>query len=199
MYRQRDRSNIFMFTGIHGVGQSKVSAKFGQAVSSRRDTDWQTDRPTVSVIVMQHTTNNLCRRVGTEQGLCQIWWRLNEAFVKPVSKKFDQSNPSNYHLNFLASTIAKSFEKLLNCHCLNFLESNSLSDHQYRFFILKRDQLTIFVPITLWGTLGNPMSLLFISVRLLTGSIKRPCQPNFLLRALPVLSVTWIPVFIWLL
>ena len=152
MYRQRDRSNIFMFTGIHGVGQSKVSAKFGQAVSSRRDTDWQTDRPTVSVIVMQHTTNNLCRRVGTEQGLCQIWWRLNEAFVKPVSKKFDQSNPSNYHLNFLASTIAKSFEKLLNCHCLNFLESNSLSDHQYRFFYFEARSTD---DLRSYNTLGN--------------------------------------------
>ena len=60
-----------------------------------------------------------------------VW---KHAFVHPVPKKGDRSNPSNYRPIALTSTIAKVFETLLNSHFIKHLESNHLlSDHQYGF------------------------------------------------------------------
>ena len=53
---------------------------------------------------------------------------------RPVPKKDDRSNPSNYCPNALTSAVAKVFETLLISHFIKHLESNNLlSDHQYGF------------------------------------------------------------------
>ena len=56
------------------------------------------------------------------------------AFVQPVPKKGDHSNPSNYRPIALTNTLSKVFESLLNTHILKHLRfHNLLSDHQYGF------------------------------------------------------------------
>ncbi len=56
------------------------------------------------------------------------------AFIKPVPKKGDRSNPSNYPPNALLSCLSKAFETILNKWFLKHLSSlNLLSDRQYGF------------------------------------------------------------------
>ena len=56
------------------------------------------------------------------------------ALVQPVPKKGNRSDPSNYGLIALTSTIVKVFETVLNWQFLKQLKSNSiLSVHQYGF------------------------------------------------------------------
>ncbi len=56
------------------------------------------------------------------------------AYVQPVPKKGDRSNPSNYRPIAFISNLSKAFETILNRKCLKHLSSfNLLSDHQYGF------------------------------------------------------------------
>ena len=58
----------------------------------------------------------------------------NMHLFRPVPKKGDCSNPSNYCPITLTSAAAKVFETLLNSHFIKHLESNNLLlDHQYGF------------------------------------------------------------------
>ncbi len=56
------------------------------------------------------------------------------AYMHPVSKKGDRSNPSNYRPIALLSCLSKAFETILNRKIHKHLSaSNLLSDHQYGF------------------------------------------------------------------
>ncbi len=56
------------------------------------------------------------------------------AYVQPVPKKFDRSNPSNYRPIAVLSCLSKAFESILNRKLLKHLStSDILSDHQYGF------------------------------------------------------------------
>ncbi len=56
------------------------------------------------------------------------------AYVQPLPKKDDSSNPSNYRPIALISCLSKAFETNLNKKFLKHLSSfNLLSDRQYRF------------------------------------------------------------------
>ncbi len=56
------------------------------------------------------------------------------AYIKPVPKKGDRSNPSNYRPIALPSCLSKAFENMLNRKILKHLSTfNFLSDHQYVF------------------------------------------------------------------
>ena len=56
------------------------------------------------------------------------------AYVQPVPKKGDRSNPSNYRPIALISCLSKAFETILNRKFLKHLSSfNLVSDHQYGF------------------------------------------------------------------
>ncbi len=56
------------------------------------------------------------------------------AYVQPVPKKGDRSNPSNYRPIALISCLSKVFETILNRKFLKHLSSsNLLSDHKYGF------------------------------------------------------------------
>ncbi len=58
----------------------------------------------------------------------------NYAYVQPVPKKGDRSNPSNYRPLALISCLSKAFETIFNRKFLKHLSSfNLLSDHQYGF------------------------------------------------------------------
>ena len=59
-------------------------------------------------------------------------WKF--AYIQPVPKKGDRSNPSNYRPIALISCLSKVFETILNRKILRHLSaSNLLSDHQYGF------------------------------------------------------------------
>ncbi len=56
------------------------------------------------------------------------------AYVQPMPKKGDRSNPSNYRPIALISCLSKAFETILNRKFLKHLSSfNLLSDHQCGF------------------------------------------------------------------
>ena len=76
----------------------------------------------------------LCRLFRLILISCTYPSSWKHALVQPVPKKGDRSNPSNYRLIALTSTVAKVFETLLNSHFIEHLESiNLLSDHRYGF------------------------------------------------------------------
>ncbi len=59
---------------------------------------------------------------------------LLHAYVQPVPKKGDRSNPSTYPLIALVSRLSKAFKTTLNRKFLKHLSSfNLLSDHQHGF------------------------------------------------------------------
>ncbi len=63
---------------------------------------------------------------------CTSYWKY--AYVKPVPKKGDHSNPSSYRPVALISYHSKAFVSILNRKFLKHLSSfNLLSDHQYGF------------------------------------------------------------------
>ena len=56
------------------------------------------------------------------------------ALNQPVQKKWDPSNPSNYHPIYLTSVLSKVFESILNRKiCKHLNTSNLISDRQYGF------------------------------------------------------------------
>ena len=57
-----------------------------------------------------------------------------QAYVLPIPKKGDKSNPLNYRPIAITSLISKSIETIITKQLLTFLETNNLlSDHQYGF------------------------------------------------------------------
>ncbi len=59
------------------------------------------------------------------------------AYIQPLPKKVDRSNPSNYSPTYLLSSISKAFETILFRKIFKYLSAyNLLSDRQYGF--LKR-------------------------------------------------------------
>ena len=76
----------------------------------------------------------LCHRLCLILISCTYPFSSKHALVRPVPKKGDRSNPSNYGPIALTSAVAKVFETLLNSHFIKHLESNNfLSDNQYGF------------------------------------------------------------------
>ncbi len=70
----------------------------------------------------------LCQSTSTSPSC----WKY--AYVHPVPKKGDRSNPSNYRIISLISCLSKAFESILNRKFLMHLSSfNLLTDHQYGF------------------------------------------------------------------
>ena len=99
---------------------------------------------------------------------------------KPVPKKGDRSNPSNYRPIALTSTVAKVFETLLNSHFIKHLESNNLlSDHQYGFRKARSTGDLLSYLTHVWSSSlrnsENHSSSLLISLRHLTESGIRFC------------------------
>ncbi len=61
-----------------------------------------------------------------------LCWKY--AFIQPLHKKSDRSNPSNYSLIALLSCLSKAFESILNRKIQKLLStSDLLSDSQYGF------------------------------------------------------------------
>ena len=57
-----------------------------------------------------------------------------QAYVFPIPKKGDKSNPLNYRPIAITSLISKTMETIITKQLLTFLETkNLLSDHQYGF------------------------------------------------------------------
>ncbi len=73
----------------------------------------------------------LCRLCLSTSTFPSCW---KYAYVQPVPKKGDRSNPSSYRPIALISCLSKAFETILNRKFLKHLSSfNLFSDHQYEF------------------------------------------------------------------
>ncbi len=79
------------------------------------------------------------------------------AFIQPVPKKGDRSNPSNYHPIALLSSLAKAFELILPGKIQkHHFTSNLLSDCQYGFRKGRfTDDLFAFLTYSLSSSLGR--------------------------------------------